>query len=162
MPFVLKSSPSVFFRMDLHIEALGLTSLIVIWIISWHNFIRFPILFHWIVVHFLTFTCRSSGWQTIFCWPPWISAHYYGTGKDYIFALSSFLIDCLVLHYVNIFSLLCFKGEELRKLIGAPAYIECSSKTQQVRCVSSSFPRFFLALQGIIFIFQMLMVLVTL
>jgi Ras-related C3 botulinum toxin substrate 1 len=24
-----------------------------------------------------------------------------------------------------------FKGEELRKLIGAPAYIECSSKTQQ-------------------------------
>lgn len=29
-------------------------------------------------------------------------------------------------------SFLCFKGEELRKLIGAPAYIECSSKTQQV------------------------------
>ncbi|CAI0435607.1 unnamed protein product [Linum tenue] len=25
-----------------------------------------------------------------------------------------------------------FKGEELKKLIGAPAYIECSSKTQQV------------------------------
>lgn len=25
-----------------------------------------------------------------------------------------------------------FKGEELRKLIGSPAYIECSSKTQQV------------------------------
>jgi hypothetical protein len=25
-----------------------------------------------------------------------------------------------------------FQGEELRKLIGAPAYIECSSKTQQV------------------------------
>ena len=24
------------------------------------------------------------------------------------------------------------EGEELRKLIGAPAYIECSSKTQQV------------------------------
>ena len=28
--------------------------------------------------------------------------------------------------------LLSLKGEELRKLIGAPAYIECSSKTQQV------------------------------
>ncbi|KAK9948378.1 hypothetical protein M0R45_003958 [Rubus argutus] len=26
---------------------------------------------------------------------------------------------------------LCISGEELRKLIGAPAYIECSSKTQQ-------------------------------
>lgn len=28
------------------------------------------------------------------------------------------------------------KGEELRKLIGAPAYIECSSKTQQVYFLS--------------------------
>ena len=28
--------------------------------------------------------------------------------------------------------LLSLKGEELKKLIGAPAYIECSSKTQQV------------------------------
>ena len=28
------------------------------------------------------------------------------------------------------------KGEELRKLIGAPVYIECSSKTQQVHTCS--------------------------
>lgn len=27
---------------------------------------------------------------------------------------------------------LCLKGEDLKKQIGAPAYIECSSKTQQV------------------------------
>lgn len=35
---------------------------------------------------------------------------------------------------------ICFlpKGEELRKLIGAPAYIECSSKTQQVCMFSPS------------------------
>lgn len=34
--------------------------------------------------------------------------------------------------------LFSLKGEELRKLIGAPAYIECSSKTQQV-CILCSF-----------------------
>jgi hypothetical protein len=38
-----------------------------------------------------------------------------------------------------------FKGEELRKLIGAPAYIECSSKTQQALffCYFEQFDFFF-------------------
>ena len=43
--------------------------------------------------------------------------------------------DLLIHKYIDptlIFVLLWWKGEELRKLIGAPAYIECSSKTQQV------------------------------
>ena len=29
-------------------------------------------------------------------------------------------------------NLFCLQGEELKKLIGSPVYIECSSKTQQV------------------------------
>jgi hypothetical protein len=33
------------------------------------------------------------------------------------------------------------KGEELRKLIGAPVYIECSSKTQQVCNFSCHFTK---------------------
>lgn len=36
------------------------------------------------------------------------------------------------------------KGEELRKLIGAPVYIECSSKTQKVHIESLKFPEFIL------------------
>lgn len=45
----------------------------------------------------------------------------------------------MVLHFQGVLAVLIYfgflvnvKGEELRKLIGAPAYIECSSKTQQV------------------------------
>ena len=43
-----------------------------------------------------------------------------------------------------------FKGEELRKLIGAPAYIECSSKTQQALffCYFEQFDFFFLLFFG--------------
>lgn len=37
------------------------------------------------------------------------------------------LFKRFVLHYFFM------KGEELRKQIGSPAYIECSSKTQQVK-----------------------------
>ena len=37
-------------------------------------------------------------------------------------------------HLFKVLILHCFflKGEELRKQIGSPAYVECSSKTQQV------------------------------
>ena len=38
--------------------------------------------------------------------------------------MSYMITTCLSFHILQ--------GEELRKLIGAPAYIECSSKTQQV------------------------------
>lgn len=38
----------------------------------------------------------------------------------------------ILLCLFNLVSFFYLKGEELRKLIGAPAYIECSSKTQQV------------------------------
>lgn len=40
-----------------------------------------------------------------------------------VFLCIGFVIFTFIFH---------LKGEELRKLIGAPVYIECSSKTQQV------------------------------
>ncbi|MQM04605.1 hypothetical protein Taro_037410 [Colocasia esculenta] len=39
-------------------------------------------------------------------------------------------LDIGVLKFFS-FLILHLKGEELRKMIGAPAYVECSSKTQQ-------------------------------
>jgi len=36
-------------------------------------------------------------------------------------------------------NLFCLQGEELKKLIGSPVYIECSSKTQQVHTLIIKF-----------------------
>lgn len=49
----------------------------------------------------------------------------------------------LLLRFADIKFSWIIKGEELRKMIGAPAYIECSSKTQQACLVFRSFSFFF-------------------
>jgi hypothetical protein len=52
-----------------------------------------------------------------------------------------FDLTFVILLTFNFFFIL--KGEELRKLIGAAAYIECSSKTQQVLSLLPSIPVYF-------------------
>lgn len=54
------------------------------------------------------------------------------TTAQVMFSSSVLFISVLCFPLYVRFISLPFQGEELRKLIGAPAYIECSSKTQQV------------------------------
>lgn len=52
--------------------------------------------------------------------------------SDFLFTYSKELLNSNLSLFLVLIFLHFFKGEELRKLIGSPAYIECSSKTQQV------------------------------
>lgn len=77
---------------------------------------------------------RSSGWQAVFHRPPWRCSNYYSSGKkkNWYPAYFSQFCNLLKIMWTKVFLYCSVQGEELRKLIGAPAYIECSSKTQQV------------------------------
>lgn len=50
-----------------------------------------------------------------------------------------YLLNKRLMHFVIVDLAICaFQGEELRRQIGAMYYVECSSKTQQVKLLSGN------------------------